>query len=155
MSYPFLEASRSGAGLLAIVFNSAGNKILGRGTNFNWQDSFEVNPVEEYGKNGIDEFVPGKMRGSGSIGTLAIASINDSLPHRGNLISTGPFVVQEVVADDFPNAGTILNQFEEVWFTVHGGSFGPSGLAAKNASFVYGKRIPGAEVQGVDYPVED
>ena len=155
MPYPFKQKSHSGAGLQAIIYDSGGDKILGRGINFSAQDTFEINPVEEYGKDGIDEFVPGKMRGSGSIGSLFIAVVNENLPHRGNFILAGPYVVQVVIAEGFPNAGTIIDQYEEVWFTVHGSSFGASGLAAKNASFVYGRRIPGDEIQGVDYPVED
>ncbi len=152
MPKDFKHRSHGGPGLRAILYDSSGEKILGQGTNLNWQDDFEIYPVEEWGTTGIDEFVPGKMRGSGSIGTLCIADINDNLPRRGNFVNAGPFTIQEIVADGRPNAGTIINQFEEVWLTVHSGNFGATGLAAKNVNFVYGKRTPGAEIQGISYP---
>lgn len=155
MPFNFENRSHSGSGLRVIIRDPNGSKVLGRGNNFSWQDTFGILEVDEWGVDGIDEFVPGKHRGSGNLATLCIASINDSLPHRKNFVTLGPFTMQEVVADDRPNAGTILNQFEEVWFNVVGGSFAATGLAAQNVSFVYGKRTPGDEVQGVDYPVED
>lgn len=154
MPYDFLNRSHSGSGLKAIVYDKDGNKVIGRGTNISWQDQFDILPVEEWAVDGIDEFVPGKMRGSGTIGTLFIAKVQDDLPKRSNFITAGPFAMQIEVAEGRPNAGTILAQFEEVWFNVVGGSFSATGLAAQNVNFVYGKRIPGEDIQGVSYPEE-
>lgn len=155
MPYDFLNRSHAGPGLKAVILDANGDQILGRGNNVTWNDNFEIYPVDEYAKDGIDEFVAGRMgAGNGSIGTLFIASIQDSLPARDTFVNAGPFTMQILVADDRPNAGTILGQFEDVYFTVVGGSFSATGLAAQNVTFVYGKRIPGARIQGTEYPVQ-
>jgi hypothetical protein len=150
----FNQRSHSGAGLQAIILNADGEKILGRGTNFTYNDNIEVNSVKEWGKRRVMEFVPGQMEGSGSLGTLFIADVKDNLPSTDDFIELGPYTILLVVAEGRPNAGTVMDQFEDVWFTVVGGQFGAAGLAAKNVNFVYGRRIKGKDIQGVSYPVQ-
>lgn len=155
MPYDFENKSFSGSHLQAIIYDSAGNKILGRGTNCQFQDNYTILEVNEWGKNGIDEFVPTKMVGSGSLGTMFISTINDSMPTRDNFAILGPCMMQIVIAEGYPNAGTIMMQFEEVWFSQVGGGFADANsLANLNVNFMYAKRTPGAQVQGVAYPVE-
>jgi hypothetical protein len=155
MPQTFFNKAWSGSHLQAIIYDSSGSKILGRGTNCQFQDNFTVLPVIEWGKNGIDEFVPTKMEGSGSLGTMFIPNIHDNMPTRDNFASLGPCMMQIVVAEGYPNAGTIMGQFSEVWFNQVGGGFADANsLATMNVNFVYGKRIPGASVQGMAYPVE-
>ena len=154
MATDFLNRAHGGPGLQLIIYDSTGKKIIGRGSNFNWSDNFEIYPVEEWNATGINEFCPGKMRGSGSIGSVFISGVQDNLPRRNNFVTAGPYHMQMIVGEGRPNAGTVLNEFKEVWMTVVGGQFGAAGLAAQNVSVLYGERVPGADVQGVDYPVE-
>lgn len=155
MPYSFNNKAHNGSGLSAIIYNSTGNKILGRGNGCQWQDNFTILPVNEWGKTRIEEFSPAKMEGSGSLQTFFIADINDAMPDFENFTTIGPCMMQIIIPEGRPNAGTIMEQFEEVWFTQIGGQFGDANsLASRNVTFVYGKRVSGAKVQGVSYPVE-
>jgi len=151
----FLQRPHGGPGIQAIVYDANGDKILGRGSGFNWQDNFEYYPVPEWGVTGINEYVAGKMTGSGNMNTFCIASINDALPRRNNFVNAGPYMIQEVVADGFQNAGTIINQFNNVYITAHGQNMNETGLITKNITLLYSERLPGEDVQGVSYPEGD
>jgi hypothetical protein len=149
-----LKGVLSGAAEHVVIIDENNNQIIGRGANFSWQDTFEQVPVDEYGKTGIDEYSPGRMIGGGTLGTFTIPNLNDELPTR-DTFATKSFTVQEIIAPGRPGAGTVLNVFQGVKFTVVGGNFGPTGVSARNVNFVYTNRINGevwAEQQGKDYP---
>ena len=159
MGYDFLNSSHAGPGLVGIIKNSDNNEtIIGRATGISWNDVYEVYPVDEVGKNGVDEVVRGRMAMSnGTINTFFAANILDGLPTRDSFISSGDHIMQIVVADGFPNAGTLMGQFEGVEFPGVSGQFNATGLASVNVNFVYTKRLSGKEAKdqlGVTYPVE-
>ena len=153
MPMEFLQRSHAGAGIQVLIYDSTGAKIVGRANQFDFNDPIEILPVDELGVNGINELVPARMpAGNGTVSFPFIAGINDALPYRDNFLNMGPFSVQIVIAEGYPQAGTIMEQFENVFFTMVGASFSPVGLAAHRASVVYTKRTPGEMIQGVDYP---
>lgn len=153
MPYDFLNRSHSGSGLVAIILDAKGDKIIGRGNAMDYNEPYDILPVDEYGKNGIDEIVPARMGlGTGTIGTMFIAGVNDNMPQRNTFISLGPYTVQVLVAPGFPNENTILDQLENVYFSGKAKNFNATGLAAIRVTFVFTNSISGANVQGATYP---
>ena len=153
MPMDFLQRSHAGAGVQVLIYDSTGAKIIGRANSLDLNDPIEILPVDELGVSGHNELVPARMpSGNGNLGFPFIAGINDELPYRNNFLSIGPFSVQVVIAEGYPQAGTILEQLENVYFTMKGRSFSPVGLSAIRATIVYTNSTPGGFVQGVDYP---
>ena len=153
MPMKFLQRSHAGAGIQVIIYKNTGAEIIGRANAFDFNDSIEILPVDELGVSGHNELVPSRMpSGNGTVSFPFIAGIHDVLPYRDNFLTLGPYSISLVVAEGYPNAGTVLASFENVYFTMVGASFSPVGLAAERASVIYTKRTPGKQVQGLNYP---
>jgi len=117
---------------------------IGRGSGFSWNDDFEQNPVEEYGIPFIDEYADGKHTGTGSLDTFFIPRQNDRMPSVEDFINKS-YTVVEVIAEGYPNAGTILNVFLKLKITGIGTSMSARGLKLQSVSFVYSKRLTGQQ----------
>ncbi len=125
---------------LRVVIKDKSNKIIGRGSNFSWTDTFEQYPVDEYGKTGVDEYAPGRMLGSGTLGSFFVPKQELEYPSRENFLSKGPFTITTEVAPGRPSEGAEISEFRGVRFTQVAGSFGPTGLVARNCALVYTER---------------
>ena len=142
----------SGAALKVVIIDEADKTIVGRGANFNWTDVFEQFPVDEYGKTGVDEYVGGRMLGSGTLGTFLIPKLNDELPTRDTFINKS-FTIEEVITGDRANEASdkddrVLNRFTGVKFSQVNGTFAATGLAGRSANFVYSKRQTNTQIEG-------
>ena len=125
---------------LRVVIKDRNNRIIGRGSNFSWTDTFEQYPVDEYGKNGVDEYATGRMLGSGTLGSFFVPIQELDYPTRESFLSKGPFTITTEVAPGRPSEGAEINEFRGVKFTQISGAFGPTGLVARNCAFVYTER---------------
>jgi hypothetical protein len=136
----------AGAGTHIIITDPNTNEIIGRGANFTFQDAFDLHAVEEYNNTGIDEYVPGLHRGTGTIGTFTTPKINSELPGRTKAEGfnhLGPYTLQELIATNRPGAEKVLNTFKNVMFSLSGGNFAATGLSGRNVNFVFTERIAG------------
>ena len=117
---------------------------IGRGSGFSFNDDFEQNPVEEYGLSFISEFVDGKHTGTGSLDTFFIPAQNDKMPSVEDFINR-TYTVVEIIAEGYPQAGVILNVFQGLKVSGIGTSMSARGLKLQSVSFVYSKRLTGAQ----------
>lgn len=145
---PIKNSVLSGAALKVVIRDEANNKIVGRGSNFNWSDTFEQFPVDEYGKTGVDEYVAGRMLGSGAIGSFLIPVVNDQFQTRASFANK-KYTVEEVVTAERSGEGEerVVNRFTGVKFSQVSGTFAATGLAGRSANFVYSDRKTNEELQ--------
>lgn len=124
--------------------------IIARGANFDWQENYNILPVVEYNEYFIQEQVIGLQElGKGSVSTWEILRINDNLPSVKTLAHESEMTVLEVVGDQHPQRGLVLNVFYGVRIIGQSGGFSPTGLAGRNVSLTYRYRLPGKDYKAL------
>lgn len=133
------------------------DNIVARGASFEWSENYHMLPVLEYNTHFVQEQVTGLMEpGQGKLATFEVLRIGDALPNVKTLPFESEITMLEVVGDDHPQKGTVLNVFYGVRVTGQSGGFNPQSLAQRQVGLSYRYRLPGKEykalVRDAKYP---
>ncbi len=124
--------------------------FIGRGASFNWSETYNIMPVVEYNTYFIQEQVIGLQElGRGGLDTFEILHIGDNLPSVKTLAFESEITALEVVGEDHPQHGTVLNAFYGCLVTQQSGSFNPTALAQRSFSISYRYRLPGKDYKAL------
>ncbi len=146
------NAKISGAGV-GIMFRPSSDptvQVFGAVTDFNFQESFGQNPIEEVGNDGVDESVEDRHTGSGSATLFFTAKRNDELPSRDFFIGR-EFTVVRKIAPKRAQAGAVIDAFVGLKISNVSGGQSARGSMTLQISFVYTRRFTGtqwAEISG-------
>jgi hypothetical protein len=126
------------------------DNIIARGASFDWSENYNILPVIEYNTYFIQEQVVGLHElGKGTLATFEVLRIGDSLPNAKTLPYDSEITMLEVVGDDHPAKGTVLNVFYGVRITGQSGGFNPNALASRHVNLSYRYRLPGKEYKAL------
>jgi len=146
----FMTQKRSGFAKKVVILDptKAGSEqvVVGAGSNFTWTDTFTLSGIDEYNQMFVKEIIYNRMElGAGTLAAWETADLNDKLPTATNPV-VGPYAILDVVGDDQPNAGVVLNAFENAYISTVSGGFGAApGPVAENINVIYTNRLSGQE----------
>lgn len=128
--------------------------IVGAGSNFTWTDTFTLSGVDQYNQKFVDEVVFNRTElGAGTLAAFETVDLNDKLPTAKNPV-VGPYLILDMVGDDQPDAGKVINAFKNAFIsTVSGGFGGAPGPVAENINVIYSRRLNRKEYLE-EYPKE-
>lgn len=138
------RASGAHVGILIYQEGVTGAPIIGGSSGINASDDFEGIPIEEAGNEGVDEIVQGRHSGQCSVQGFWSAERNDKLPTRQNFIGKR-FLILEVIAEDRPGAGEVVNAYTGCVNTRVGSSHGARGPKTIDMTFLYERKYNGQE----------
>lgn len=117
---------------------------LGRGAGLNYTDTFGQNPVEEWGKSGVDEIAPDKHGGTGTLTSFFIPEQNDRMDTRATF-SERIYTILEQIAPGYEGAGVVLGALQGVHFTSYTVNQAARGLKGADGAFIYTNRLTGQQ----------
>lgn len=140
----------AGSGVRVVIYKASDptQAMIGRLTGINFDDQFEVLPVEESGLDGVDEIATGRHTGNLTINGFFTPERNDKLPSRGNFLVAGDgeeYTIMQVTGERRTGDGMPLNVFVGGKCSRHNGAQGARGLLTFDLAFSYTRRYPGAE----------
>ena len=140
----------AGAAVRIVIYKASDptTALIGRLTGINFDDQFEVLPVEESGLDGVDEIAQGRHTGNLTINGFFTPERNDKLPNRGNFLVAGDgeeYTLMQVtgqfrLGDELP-----LNVFVGAKCSRHNGAQGARGLLTFDLAFSYTRRYSGSQ----------
>lgn len=140
------KSKHSGSGLLVQILDEDDptKVIIGATTGINGTDDFETVPIEEAGNDGVDEIVQGRHTISITLPAFWTPAWNDTLPTRQSFIGKS-YTVLELIAEDRPNAGTVVNAYTGCKVSRYGQSNGARGVKTVDLAFACERRYSGQE----------
>lgn len=133
------------------------HNLVARGANFDWSENYNILAVVEYNTYHIQEQVLGLQElGRGSVSTFEFLRLGDNMPNVKTLAHESEITVLEVVGDQHPQRGMVLNVFYGVRIVAQAGGFTPTSIASRNINITYRYRLPGKDykalVKDAKYP---
>ena len=138
------KVSGAAVGILFKPADDPATQVFGAVTDFNFQEGFGQNPVEEVGNDGVDEFVEDRHTGSGSASLFFTAKRSDELPSRQSFIGR-EFTVIRRMAPNRAQAGAVIDAFVGLKITNVSGGQAARGSMSMQISFVYTRRYTGEQ----------
>jgi hypothetical protein len=126
------------------------DNLIARGASFDWSENYNILPVIEYNTYFVQEQVVGLHElGKGTLGTFEVLRVGDALPSAKTLAYESEITMLEVVGDDHPQKGTVLNVWYGVRVIGQSGAFNPQTLASRQVNLTYRYRLPGKEYKAL------
>jgi len=139
-------SKHAGAALRILIFNEKdpGAPIIGAATGINGTDDYEAIPIEEAGNDGVDEIIQGRHTVSLTVQGFWTPEWNDRLPTRQDFIGK-KWTVMEVIAEDRPGAGEIVDVWTGCVMSRNGLAHGARGAKTFDLAFQAITRYNGKE----------
>lgn len=118
--------------------------LVGFTAGINPTDDFEAVPIEEAGNDGVDEIAQGRHTLQASIPGFWSPERNDRLPTRQDFIGR-KYLIREVIADERPQAGTIVNVYTGCVISRVSAPFGARGARTIDIAFLAERRYNGKQ----------
>ena len=118
--------------------------IIGGTSGINGSDDMEGIPIEEAGNEGVDEIVQGRHSGQMSMQAFWSPDRNDKMPTRQSFIGK-KYLILEVMAEDRPGAGEVVNAYTGCVLTRLGNAHGARGPKTFDMTFLFERRYNGQE----------
>lgn len=138
------RVSGAHVGVMIYEEGNLGTPIIGGSSGINTRDDFEAIAIEEAGNEGVDEIVQGRHSLTFTIQGFWSAKRNDKLPTRQSFIGKR-YLVLEVIAEDRPGAGEIVNAYTGCVCSGLGQAHGARGPKTIDMTFTAERRYSGQE----------